>query len=328
MTLDITFHYPPELLNLLIDTIPRLNRSKKDLFLFFRGAGVSDVLMRRTHDQWRQAPDSINKFDITRQILTALNERGESGLRERREVLKRVVEFDSFSSCWEGDVLKAKGLVAEIQSVVNVKDSFTRMRQEREKERQEHVAHRQAKIEKRLQQARERERIKADLVALFAESDANKRGTALEGVLNRLFQSHGVLIREAFKRVGNAGEGVVEQIDGVIELDGHIYLVEMKWWEKALGVPEVSQHLVRVYHRDAARGILISHSGFTGPAIATCREALVQGVFVLATLQELVLLMEHDGSISEWLRQKVRAAITDKEPLVQSLSEVAGGRDD
>ena len=37
---DITFHYPPELFSLLVDTIPLLNRSKKDVLLFFRGAGV------------------------------------------------------------------------------------------------------------------------------------------------------------------------------------------------------------------------------------------------------------------------------------------------
>lgn len=35
MTADITFHYPPELFNLLVDTVPVLNRSKKDVLLFF-----------------------------------------------------------------------------------------------------------------------------------------------------------------------------------------------------------------------------------------------------------------------------------------------------
>ena len=44
MNMDITFHYPPELMNLLIDVIPLLNRSKQDVFLFFRGAGVSESL--------------------------------------------------------------------------------------------------------------------------------------------------------------------------------------------------------------------------------------------------------------------------------------------
>lgn len=115
MNVDITFHYPPDLMSLMIDTIPLLNRAKKDIFLFFRGAGVPDKLMEYPYDQWRRDKGSINKFEIVRQVLTKLNERGEDCLRERREVLKRVVEFEHFSSCWPTDQLKAKGLVAEIQ---------------------------------------------------------------------------------------------------------------------------------------------------------------------------------------------------------------------
>jgi hypothetical protein len=31
MTADITFHYPPELFNRLVDAIPMLNKSKRDV---------------------------------------------------------------------------------------------------------------------------------------------------------------------------------------------------------------------------------------------------------------------------------------------------------
>jgi hypothetical protein len=41
---DITFHYPPELFNLLVDVVPLLSRSKRDVLLFFRGAGVPDAI--------------------------------------------------------------------------------------------------------------------------------------------------------------------------------------------------------------------------------------------------------------------------------------------
>jgi restriction system protein len=34
------YHFAPDFLNLFVETISRLNRSKKDLLLFFRGAGV------------------------------------------------------------------------------------------------------------------------------------------------------------------------------------------------------------------------------------------------------------------------------------------------
>lgn len=325
MTVDITFHYPPELMNLLIDTIPLLNRSKNDVFLFFRGSGVTASLMKQSYDQWRRDRDSINKYEIVRHVLTALNEGGEQRLRERREVLKRIVEFEDFSTCWPADHLKAKGLVSEIRRVINVKDSFTRIHQERDRERSEHIAQREREIEVQRRVKSERDQIKSDLYALFADPNPSKRGTALEDVLNRLFKSHGILVRESFKVVGDHGEGVVEQIDGVIECDGHIYLVEMKWWHKPLGVPEVSQHLVRVYHRNAARGILISHSGYTAPAIATCKDALQKSVFVMCTLQELVLLLERDESLLNLLREKVRVAITNKQPFLENTTVTAQG---
>jgi restriction system protein len=47
-----------------------------------------------------------------------------------------------------------------------------------------------------------------------------RRGKLFESVLNRLFAAESILIREAFTLVGDEGEGVVEQIDGAIELDG------------------------------------------------------------------------------------------------------------
>ena len=134
--MDITYQYPPELIQLLIDTIPLLSRSKKDVLLFFTGAGVERNSFQDIQLKVNTSPENINKYEIARTILSRLNERGEPALGERREVLKRVIEFEDFSTCWPSDQLKAKGLVSEIRRVIDVKDSFTRMKQEREAERQ------------------------------------------------------------------------------------------------------------------------------------------------------------------------------------------------
>lgn len=316
MEINNTFHYPPELMSLLIDTIPLLNRKKIDVFLFFEGAGVPLKLMQSLRQQWQQNKDSVNKYEITQQILTKLNQDDETYLRERREVLKRVVEFESFSSCWPNDQLKARGLVAEIQKVVNVKDTFTRIAKEHESEQKARIAQKQAEIEKERKKREEIAGVKEKLFALFPEKNRQKRGKALEIVLNSLFQVYGILIREAFALTGDHGEGVVEQIDGVIEIDGHLYFIEMKWWDKAIGVPEISQHLVRVYHRAESRAIIISASGFTDPAVSTCKDALQQKVVTLCTLQEFVILLEKEGDLCELIRKKVRAAIVDRKPFV------------
>ena len=317
MSVDITFHYPPELMNLLIDTIPLLNRSKNDVFLFFRGAGVSNQLIQQPHQQWQRDKSSINKYEIVREVLSKLNEKGEICLRERREVLKRVVEFESFSSCWPTDHLKARGLVAEIQKVVNVKDSFTRMTKEREAERQGRIAQIKAEHEKVRKKEEQITKIKDELFALFSETNPHKRGNVLEGILNRLFEAYGILVREAFTRTGDSGEGIVEQIDGIIEMAGHLYFVEMKWWNKPIGVPQVSEHLVRVYARAEGRAIIISATNFTTPAISVCKDALQQKVIVLCTLHELVMLLEQKGDLVEFFKQKVQAAVADRNPFIE-----------
>jgi restriction system protein len=139
-------------------------------------------------------------------------------------------------------------------------------------------------------------------------------GKGLEGVLNRLFAAFGVLVRQAFTVVVD-GAGVVEQIDGAIELDGHLYLVEMKWHAAPLGPGETAQHLVRVFSRDGARGLFISASGYTPAAVDQFRQALTQRVAVLCTLQEFVEGLDAGTDLADLLRRKVKAAVLDKRPL-------------
>jgi len=321
--MDITFHYPPELLQLLIDTIPKLCRSKDDLLLFFQGAGTSKSLLDPYWHLLRTERDSFIKYQVARELLTKLNEQGDRSLRERRELLKRVVEFDDFSVCWENDSAAARGLVAQVRDLVNVKDSFTRMRMEKDEERRKRIETQEAALKARQLRAAERQSVRAALFALFTESDAQKRGKALESVLNRLFASYDVLVREAFTIKGHCGEGIIEQIDGLIELEGYLYLVEMKWWNSTIGVNEISPHLVHVFNRGGqVRGLFISYTHFSDAAISQCRDALSQGrVVVLATLQEIVSLLESEGDLADWIKRKLHAAIIDKEPYVAVKSQ-------
>lgn len=223
-----------------------------------------------------------------------------------------MTEFEDFSACWPSDQLKARGLVSQIRQLVNVKDSFTRINLEREQERKQHRAQQQAKLRDIEQRRAKLSLLRSALLALFGEQNAWARGKKLEPILNDLFALNGILIREAFTLRGLEGQGVLEQIDGVIEIDGELYLVEMKWWEEVLGVGDVSQHLVRVFSRGQARGIFISSSGYTSAAINTCKESLHRIVVVLCELEEIVMLLERDGDVQDFLRKKIRAAIIDK----------------
>lgn len=315
------FHYPPDLFELLVEALGRLNKGKKGVVLFLRGAGVDEPDLSEVDQIVKTAPDTISKFEIARRVLTKVNSRGDSGIRPRREIIKRVVEFEDFSRCWPEDQLKARGLVAAIREAANKKDAFTRMQQERDAEREVVVARQRAEQAAIADKRARIEQIDARLSALFAMDDRpQERGKLLESVLNDLFRAYGIGVREDFRRKGPDTSVVVEQIDGVIEIDGALYLVEMKWLNAPVGTGEFLPHLSRLFLRANAHGIFISSAGFTEPVVKECTAALTQKTMVLCTLQEIVMLLGRRDDLISFLKRKSRAAIIDKNPFFQILS--------
>lgn len=309
------FHYPPDLLEQLIDTIPLLCKSKVAVIQFFQGAGVAAEDYEDLRAELNLDRDAHNKYGLARTILTRLNERGDNGLRPRREVIKRIVEFEDFGTTWEGDRMRAKGQVASIRERVNVHDSFTRMALEREREASKHrEAHEAKQGEVRARQTAI-DGARRALFALFGEQNPQRRGKLAEKALNDLFAAFGILVREAFELKGDRGEGIVEQIDGVIEIDSSIYLVEMKWLGETAGTNVVAHHLVRVMGRNGARGIIIANPGFTEAAIKQVRDALGHMTVVLVTLEEIVGVLTRGDDLVEMLRSKIRVAVIDREPF-------------
>ena len=310
-----TYQYPPDLLVLLRDTIAVLCRSKKDVITFFKGCGVQGGALADVSKRVDTDRHSISKRDIANTILVRLNEGGDLMLGLRREVIKRVVEFEDFGQCWSEDQDKARGLVGRTRELVGQKDAFTRMKEERDREARARRQPALEAVEAQRQRREEMEGIRSRLGQLLATSDPHKRGVLFQDVLNDLFRKNEIGVRDAFGRVGPSGEGVLEQIDGAIELDGHLYLVEAKWWKGPIGPVEVRDLLSKVYSRADARGLFISATTFTAAAVDACRQALSQRVVALSTLEEIVKVLEAQEDFTAFLREKVRAAQLDMEPF-------------
>jgi hypothetical protein len=318
MSTDPSFHFPPDVFSAVVDAVPLLTRSRLDVVLFFQGCGVDRAFLTSLADRVR-ADLGFSKYHVTKEVLTFLNEQDDAGLGQRRQVLRRVSEFDDFGSCYPDNQLKAKGAVAIVSELINKKDSFTRLQQahEAEQKKQQDAGQRQAAEVAAKRQAIAQ--VKTDLFALFGDTNPQHRGKALEDVLNRLFKAHDILVREAFVLVAEEGGGVIEQIDGAVEIDSRIYLVEMKWWGQPLSRREVSTHLVSVYGRGDAGGILISKSGFHPSAIADCATALSQRTVVLVELEEIVKALDRGVPLIDLLRPKIREATLSKRPLTRPL---------
>ncbi len=309
------FHYPPDLFDLVVQTIPLLNRSKDSVILFFKGAGVGEKLYKDISDKLKTDKTSISKYEICRTILERINEDSDKYLRERREILKRITEFEAYSTCWENDQLKAKGLVSEIQKIVNVKDSFTRMSQERERESNIRKKEYDSKMKELQKDKENRDQIKNEFFLLFSEQNAAKRGKQLEIVLNKYFALYQILLKEDFRRTGEPGDGIIEQIDGIIEIDNQIFLAEMKWKKDSIGSDDIYARLGRIYHRANAHGIFISASGYSPSAIIAGKEALAKNaLLVLFDLEEFVKIIEKEENFKQYTRDKIQAAIIEKNP--------------
>lgn len=316
MYFDNAFHYPPEVTQLLIETIPLLCRSKRDVLLFFKGAGVENRHFSDIEAKLAASRESVNKYEIARTIIERINHQGTAYLAQRRELIKRVVEYEDFSLCWPADQLKAKGLVSELGRVVNIKDSFTRLKQEQELERRKEIEKLEVEINRKKDQRTKAQELYRELLQLLSEANPQSRGKKLEAVLNSVFVFYGLAVKESFENRGLNGQGVTEQIDGVVEHNSHLYLVEMKWWKEKIGPGDVAHHLVRVFSRSPnCRGIFISYSGFTEAALISCTESLRQAVFILVNLQEIVVALERNLDLSKIIKSKVEAAILQKNPL-------------
>ena len=312
---NFAHHYPPDLFGLMTDVIPRLCKTKRDVLIFFEGAGVSPKFTSEARRQLNENRAGISKFAIAQDVIERLNEAGDLGLRARRELIKRVIDFQDFGTCWPDDADQAELLVGRVRTLVNRVDTATRIHLNQEAEMRQRIEERRAKTEGSRVPHQNLAEIRRDFNRLFAIDNPQERGRSLENVLNRYFAASGILVRESFFLSSPSGPGTAEQIDAAIRLAGNLYLVEMKWVSGKVDVSDVSRHLNRVLSRDHARGIIITNNGYTQPAVEACRDFLSHRLIVLCTLGEISSLLESGDDLGEFLTNKIDRCELEKKPL-------------
>jgi restriction endonuclease Mrr len=311
------YHFPPELMTLLVDCIPRLCKSKQNVIDFFKNSGTPQILLKDVQAQVKRDRSSLNKFEMTRRILGPLNEtETDLALKARRTLLHRITTYDDFSSCWENNRMEARGLVASIRELVNVKDTFSRVKQQ---QRQERIHRNEVKIEKRKTAETAFQLLVEDLKPLYKSTDPKKRGKDFEGWLNRMFKAYGIDVREPFERRSSETGSILEQIDGVIVIDGDLILVEAKWTQDKTGKPDVSSHFCRVFARTDVKGLMVSTSGFTEAAAELCRDFINKKTMVLVDFFDIVRILDTRGDLGTFLRERIHTAALDKKPYVKFI---------
>ena len=310
--LDSSYRYPHELLELLVDTLPRLVRSKARLIDFFEDAGTPAELLAGWRARVEADRQGVNKYHITRSVLRSLNELEDRARPVRREILRRIATSKDFSACWDDDREKAETLVGWVREVASDKDARTWGDSLEEAFRRRQAT---ANYERRLRSVeRERralEELKRGVYRVFALPE-KVRGPALAAALPRLFEHFAIPARGPFVITPGGGSGPVD-------FEGETYLVELRWQSGPVDAQDIAGHFVRVYSSPELGGLFISASGFTPEAIAQCVHALGERTCLLCELEELIGVLDAGADLGEFLAKKILAARRHKNPLVRPI---------
>jgi hypothetical protein len=138
--------------------------------------------------------------------------------------------------------------------------------------------------------AQAHEELKQRFIVMHSASNPNQRGTEFEDFINELFGLYDLEPRASYSLEH-------EQIDGSFIYDTDHYVLEAKWWKKAIG-----RSLLDVFKANIERkgkntlGLYISMSGFTSDALAVyCYSTpfiAMDGTDFMAVLEQRIRLDE------------------------------------
>lgn len=133
----------------------------------------------------------------------------------------------------------------------------------------------------------------------------HERGFAFERFLNETFEAFKLNPHNSFRLVG-------EQIDGSLELDGEIYLIEAKWESKPIRLQDLLYFHGKVTGKATwSRGIFISYSGFTEDALTAFLKGRATNLITLSAQDLYFVLNGIENTyldLDEAIRIKVRHA--------------------
>lgn len=167
---------------------------------------------------------------------------------------------------------------------------------------QQHV--RQADAEQRelsLQAGRSNKllRLNEHFIQLSTETNRNKAGIALEGLLNQLFELYDLTPRKGFRVTG-------EQIDGSFVLEGEVYLVESKWEQSPLPESDLLVFRGKIEGKSTfTRGVFIALNGITSAA----GDAITRGKspsFLVMNGHDLLMILRDVISLTDFLKNRIR----------------------
>lgn len=156
----------------------------------------------------------------------------------------------------------------------------------------------------------------------ISQIEPHQRGYAFEKFLHDLFAVYKFNPRPSFRIVG-------EQIDGSIEFDHEVYLIEAKWQSTAIIQSDLLVLDGRVSgHSGIGRGIYITTGCFSPDGIAAYQRLRPSSIFGLDG-QDMYFILEEALPLDEVLRRKIRWLVETGDfhyPVMNFKAQLASNR--
>lgn len=153
--------------------------------------------------------------------------------------------------------------------------------------------------------------------AWIADADANRRGIALEVLLNSLFDLFDLASNGSFRRVG-------EQIDGALRLDSKNCLCEAKWQAEPVNLADLRDLDAAVGTTlETTLGLYVSINGFSVDGLT----AYLQGnrpKLVCMDGADLMLVLEGRIRLDDLLRRKIDLAAERRLISISAMDIISG----
>ena len=133
---------------------------------------------------------------------------------------------------------------------------------------------------------------------LIKDLDPRQRGFGFEKLLNEIFDERDVLINSSYRTAENS-----QQIDGAIEINGKIFLLEAKWEKsETLAASKLYSFLGKINSKlEGTLGIFISYNTLSENFINSVREGLKQNCIIIHGGDNIRDIIECNLNIEEFV---------------------------
>jgi hypothetical protein len=264
---------------------------KRPLIALLVRAGVPRPLTEKYEES--------SKFIMVREILTALDARGDAGAKVQQQLARELSAMRTVADPdRQEEGLKALADLREVakqEGLIEDRDAVARAKAKQHR----------ATVEEGHRAAEARSRGLGELRDMYTtlatrEDEAQQRGYELEPLLGRLFKLHDIPYRAPYRK------GTVEQTDGFFTFNGFQYLIEARWRKSQPNLSELTAFSGKVKRKiESTRGLFVSVAGFRPEVV---QEAAGLLNLILLDGQDLALILEGRISLIEALQLKLDKA--------------------